>query len=220
MEIGSRIRAARKTAGLSQEELARRAGMSLKGMSYIERGHIEDPHYSSLSKIADALGVSVGELLEDPHVPKAPAPTSPQLGAEEPGEERRIFDVVRELVTRQLEEDRQAIARAGESELAQGSTVRHENEARDRLLQYHPADVAEAYVDLMRRFVYMEQQLENIQAEATRPEQPAQIREFMDSIFGSHLKQLAESTENQRTDLTEKRGADQQSGSVETGNQR
>src|SRR5215204_717065 len=69
MEIGSRIRAARKAAGLSQEELARRAGMSLKGMSYIERGHIEDPHYSSLSKIADGLGVSLGELLGEAAAP-------------------------------------------------------------------------------------------------------------------------------------------------------
>src|SRR4051812_35399467 len=66
MEFGSRIRAARKAAGLSQEELARRAGMSLKGMGDIERGDIPDPHYSSLSKIADALGVSVAALTEGP----------------------------------------------------------------------------------------------------------------------------------------------------------
>ncbi len=66
MSIGKRIRTARKAAGLSQEELARRAGMSLKGMGDIERGDIADPHYSSLSKIAGGLGVSVGELLEEP----------------------------------------------------------------------------------------------------------------------------------------------------------
>jgi transcriptional regulator with XRE-family HTH domain len=65
VDIGSRIRAARKAAGLSQEELARRADMSLKGMSYIERGHIGDPHLSSLNKIAVALNMSVGELLEE-----------------------------------------------------------------------------------------------------------------------------------------------------------
>jgi transcriptional regulator with XRE-family HTH domain len=65
MDFGSRIRAARRAAGLSQEELARRAGMSLKGMGDIERGDIEDPHYSSLSKIADGLDMTVGELLEE-----------------------------------------------------------------------------------------------------------------------------------------------------------
>jgi transcriptional regulator with XRE-family HTH domain len=76
MDFGGRIRAARRAAGLSQEELARRAGMSLKGMGDIERGDIDDPHFSSLSKIAKGLGVSIGELLEEPASPKAPAATS------------------------------------------------------------------------------------------------------------------------------------------------
>ena len=76
MDIGSRIRSARKVAGLTQEELARRADMSLKGMGDIERGAIPDPHYSSLSKIAAALGVSVGELLEEPALPLGEGPLS------------------------------------------------------------------------------------------------------------------------------------------------
>ena len=77
MDIGQKIRAARKRAGLSQEEVARRAGMSLKGMAYIERGHIEDPHISSVRSIADALGVPAGELLGEPVLaaPKGEAPT-------------------------------------------------------------------------------------------------------------------------------------------------
>ena len=66
MHIGSRIRTARKSAGITQEELARRADMSLKGMGDIERGDIDDPHYSSLKKIADGLGMPVSELLEEP----------------------------------------------------------------------------------------------------------------------------------------------------------
>ena len=65
VNIGDRIRIARKAAGLSQEEVARRAGLSLKGMGDIERGDIEDPHISSLSKIARALGVSVETLIGD-----------------------------------------------------------------------------------------------------------------------------------------------------------
>ncbi len=73
MNIGSRIKTARKIAGISQEELARRAGMSLKGMGDIERGDIEDPHYSSLSGIAAGLGMSVGELLGELALPKAEA---------------------------------------------------------------------------------------------------------------------------------------------------
>ncbi len=71
-EIGRRIRVARKGAGFSQEKLARRAEMSLNGMASIERGEIVDPHISTLSRIADALGVSVSELLEEPaHAGKA-----------------------------------------------------------------------------------------------------------------------------------------------------
>ncbi len=83
MSIGSRIRAARKAAGLSQEELARRAGMSLKGMGDIERGDIADPHYSSLNKIASGLGVTVTELLEEP-VPLAEAPEAGPTNQQDP----------------------------------------------------------------------------------------------------------------------------------------
>ncbi len=63
MTIGDRIRAARKAAELSQEEVARRAGLSLKGMGEIERGDVEDPHISSLAKIARALEVPVEDLV-------------------------------------------------------------------------------------------------------------------------------------------------------------
>jgi len=35
-------------------------------MGDIERGDIDDPHYSSLKKIADGLGMPVSELLEEP----------------------------------------------------------------------------------------------------------------------------------------------------------
>jgi transcriptional regulator with XRE-family HTH domain len=81
VNIGDRIRTARKAAKLSQEDVARRAGLSLKGMGDIERGDIEDPHFSSLVKIAGALGVPVEELIrgEQP-VPlgKAPGDAGPR----------------------------------------------------------------------------------------------------------------------------------------------
>ena len=96
VDIGERIRIARKRAGLSQEEVARRAGMSLKGMAYIERGHIEDPHYSSLAGIAGALGVSVGELLGE-SVPLAPTPSAsppPDVGATEAGQRDEEFGLL------------------------------------------------------------------------------------------------------------------------------
>jgi transcriptional regulator with XRE-family HTH domain len=72
VNIGDRIRITRKTAGLSQEEVARRAGLSLKGMGEIERGDIEDPHISSLAKIARALGVPVEALIKEEEEPAVP----------------------------------------------------------------------------------------------------------------------------------------------------
>jgi transcriptional regulator with XRE-family HTH domain len=87
VSIGNRIKAARKAAGLSQEELARRADLSLNGFADIEREIIKDPHYSSLRKISDALGVPIGELLEAEPVPLADAPKAGQAKAEDPGAE-------------------------------------------------------------------------------------------------------------------------------------
>ena len=65
MDIGKEIRKARRDRGLTQEELARRANISLNGLAQLEQGGRTDPHYSTLSKLAVALGVSVGELLDE-----------------------------------------------------------------------------------------------------------------------------------------------------------
>jgi transcriptional regulator with XRE-family HTH domain len=61
--IGERIRALRTERGLSQEEVARRTGVSLGSYGDIERGVTTDPHYSTLSAIAGALDTTVAELL-------------------------------------------------------------------------------------------------------------------------------------------------------------
>ena len=173
MNLGKRIRARRRALDLSQEKLARQADVSMSLINQIERGLVTDPHFSTLVGISTALGTSVADLMEEEANLKVEAPSS----SEDVDEERRIFDVVHELVIRQIEEDRQAIARAGESGFAQGSTVRHENEARDRLLQYHPADVAELAVDLMRRVVHMEQELKRIQTGVSQPDATKAIAE-------------------------------------------
>jgi len=58
---------------LSQEALAREAGVSLNLVNKLERGVVTDPHYSTLSGIARAVGVPVDELMREP-VPLAEAP--------------------------------------------------------------------------------------------------------------------------------------------------
>ena len=67
MDIGNRIRQRRKAKGLSQERLAREAGVTLSLISKIENGRIHDLHYSTLSGCAAALDMSVAQLIgEEP----------------------------------------------------------------------------------------------------------------------------------------------------------
>lgn len=72
MDIASRIKEARRQAHISQDRLARKADVSLGAITQIEQGKRTDPHFSTLHKIADALDLSVSELLqEEAIVPKA-----------------------------------------------------------------------------------------------------------------------------------------------------
>ena len=78
MDIGARVKSKRKRAQLSQEALARRAGLSLNAIAQLEQGGRTDPHYSTLNKIANGLGISVSEILEEPALAgKAQAPSPP-----------------------------------------------------------------------------------------------------------------------------------------------
>jgi transcriptional regulator with XRE-family HTH domain len=72
VSIGDNVRATRKTAGISQEEVARRAGVSLNVINRLERGVILDPHYSTLRGIASALGVQVEDLVREPALATTP----------------------------------------------------------------------------------------------------------------------------------------------------
>src|SRR5689334_1046191 len=51
----------RAAAGLSQEELAERAGLSRRGISDLERGERRLPHPSTVRRLADALGLDGAE---------------------------------------------------------------------------------------------------------------------------------------------------------------
>jgi transcriptional regulator with XRE-family HTH domain len=69
VSIGERVRAGRKALHLSQEEVARRAGVSLNQVNRLERGEIVDPHFSTLSGLATALDMQISELVGEPSVP-------------------------------------------------------------------------------------------------------------------------------------------------------
>ena len=51
------LRQLRTAAALSQEELAERAGVSLRGISDLERGVRRSPHLITVRLLADALGL-------------------------------------------------------------------------------------------------------------------------------------------------------------------
>jgi transcriptional regulator with XRE-family HTH domain len=55
--FGARLRSCRRSAGLSQEELAGRSGLSVRAISDLERGRTRWPYRDSLHRLADALGL-------------------------------------------------------------------------------------------------------------------------------------------------------------------
>jgi DNA-binding SARP family transcriptional activator/DNA-binding XRE family transcriptional regulator len=64
--FGVRLGACRRLAGLSQEELAERSGLSIRAVGSLERGRTRWPHPDSARRLADALGlrgVQRGEFL-------------------------------------------------------------------------------------------------------------------------------------------------------------
>ena len=62
MSIAANIRAARISAGLSQQDLARRLGLNQSQVSRIERG-MRKVAAEELSEIAKSLGVTASDLL-------------------------------------------------------------------------------------------------------------------------------------------------------------
>ena len=65
MTIGERLKQLREMRGLSQNELAKRAGVSHPVVSDLERGIREDMTVSTAKALARVLGVSLEMLVGD-----------------------------------------------------------------------------------------------------------------------------------------------------------
>ena len=61
--FGSRLRALREQAGLTQAQLAGRAGLHLSAVTRFEQG-LRAPSLATAAKLADALGVAVDDFLK------------------------------------------------------------------------------------------------------------------------------------------------------------
>ena len=63
--LGQRVRAARETCGISQEEVARKVGRTVESISNLERGKTL-PGLETLQDIAAAVGIRLSVLLDEP----------------------------------------------------------------------------------------------------------------------------------------------------------
>jgi transcriptional regulator with XRE-family HTH domain len=64
-QIGARLRALRRAQGISQQELAMRAGISMSVVFQMEQGVKKDPRLSTVAALAEGLGIPVGQLAEE-----------------------------------------------------------------------------------------------------------------------------------------------------------
>ena len=62
--IGDNIRKYRNKLGISQDVLSKRANLAFHTIAKIEAGSTPDPRIETVKKIADALGVSLDDLMK------------------------------------------------------------------------------------------------------------------------------------------------------------
>ena len=62
-QLGSTIRKLRERAGLTQDELATKAGISQPYLSQLEAGSVKRPAVQVVHRLAKALGVTIEDLL-------------------------------------------------------------------------------------------------------------------------------------------------------------
>lgn len=158
------LRMARADAGLTISELAERAGVSRDTISNAEKGR-HGLQATTLHKVARALGKVPSELLaeEERLTPKVESRSSLEPSFNDVLEEERreaIYNIALNAARRQAEQDRQAATRAIESERPQTYFMRHENEAIIRLLEHPTDELAGTLIEMARRVVKLEQQLE------------------------------------------------------------
>lgn len=104
--LAQRIRTVREERGLTQQAVARAAGIASDMISRLENGHYTSPGLRTLVRIADGMGVSLAALL--PEVPSAATAAENALLAQlsalaqraEPHELELLVDLAKVVVGR------------------------------------------------------------------------------------------------------------------------
>lgn len=78
-KLGKALQDARKAAGLTQQELCQRSGLSYSTLAKIERGAIKAPSIFTIQSIAAALGTDLNGLMGD-FAPKVPTKKTAKSG--------------------------------------------------------------------------------------------------------------------------------------------
>lgn len=100
LPIGDLVRKLRIAAALSQEELAERSGLSVRGLSDLERGLRQTPRLESLRMLADALALddaTRGVLFAAARPPRATVPPRQERAASLPLLPTRLIGREREV---------------------------------------------------------------------------------------------------------------------------
>lgn len=79
--LGQRLQAARQTAGLTQQQLCQKAGLSYSTLAKIERGAIKAPSIFTIKQIGTVLGLPLDELVgASPTLPESSQKKRSQSG--------------------------------------------------------------------------------------------------------------------------------------------
>lgn len=91
--LGKRLQLARRRAGLTQQELCHKAGLSYSTLAKIERGAIKSPSVFTVASIAGATHTPLEELLELPSQGPQPAATAEVKKRSKTGVRFVYFDI-------------------------------------------------------------------------------------------------------------------------------
>jgi len=99
--FGDQLRRHRRAAGLTQEELAARAGLSVRAVADMERGRTARPYRRSVALLAEALGLSATDAARLRQSSRASVSSAGSAGEHEPPGQDQL-PVATQVAPRQL----------------------------------------------------------------------------------------------------------------------